>query len=289
MGLGTVNKNNGLYLTIAGGFIWNRKADKSDPNYAEQKWKDHEGNEKVRSGAQYADLTGKVVDVQFRVHDKYGENINVTIEDEDKDRYILSISTNNRYSQDLMKMLLKVDLSKDVFIKPYDFIGEDNKRAMGISFRQDGEKIALRNDDAPQYEGEWTNKKKVKRYFEDLTEWFVEEIEANIVPQFKDSSTKQETYDSGSHEEQPVKKEKKQIEEPVKKETPKVTPMKMKKFLKAYIEENYDDKELPKLSREELVEWYELAYNDEELPFDEEVDQASEKDISEQLDNLLDN
>jgi len=44
----------------------------------------------------------------------------------------------------------------------------------------------------------------------------------------------------------------------------------MKRQLSEYIKDNYgDDYKLPELSREQLIEWYKLAKNGDELPFDE--------------------
>lgn len=50
-----------------------------------------------------------------------------------------------------------------------------------------------------------------------------------------------------------------------------MTPLKMKKMLREYIASNYSDEgyTLPNLSKEDLVKWYQLAMEGEELPFDE--------------------
>ena len=99
-GLGTVNEGGrSTFLTIAGGYIWNRKAESNDPNYATQDFKRADGTTGTRAGARYADLTGPVSKVEFKTHPQYGQNINVTIT-ANGENYILSISTNNRYSQD---------------------------------------------------------------------------------------------------------------------------------------------------------------------------------------------
>jgi hypothetical protein len=183
-GLGTVKEGGrSTFLTIAGGFIWDRKADASNPNYATQEFKRADGTVGERAGARYADLTGNISKVEFRTHPQYGENVNVTITANGED-FILSVSTNNRYSQDLMKALLNADLSQSIFIKPYDFVGKDKKRAMGVSFRQNGEKISLRVEGAPTQPGEWfktAGSKNIKRFFEDLNEWFVNEVTAKVV------------------------------------------------------------------------------------------------------------
>tara|TARA_R110000796_G_scaffold51446_2_gene121350 strand:+ start:1939 stop:2817 length:879 start_codon:yes stop_codon:yes gene_type:complete len=291
MGLGTVNNKKGLFLSIAGGYIWNRKAEDTDPNYNEQKFSRADGTEGVRAGARYSDLTGRVESVLFRTHDDFGENINVTVAS-GGERYILSVSTNNRYSQDLMKVLLKMNLTKDIFIKPYDFIGNDKRRAQGISFRQDGEKINLRNEDAPGKEGDWfktASKKDIKRYFEDLSDWFVAEVSAKIIPALDSvapieaqpqglGNTSEDVFDGA--------------EAPTVKATPVVSTagvstLAMKKALKSYITENYEGQSLPKLSKEELVVWYDLSQAEEELPFASDSSEVASNELDAQMDALL--
>lgn len=52
-------------------------------------------------------------------------------------------------------------------------------------------------------------------------------------------------------------------------------PIKMKMYLRNYIAENYDGKQLPDIKGEELIEWYNLALRMEQLPFDEEDESPS--------------
>jgi hypothetical protein len=312
MGLGTVSENGGAtFLSIAGGYIWDRKADKSNPNFGTQEWEKADKSIGVRQGARYADLSGKIVMAEFKTHPEYGESVNVTI-DAGNDRYIISISTGNRYSQDMMKALLKLDLTKDVFLKPYDFTGKDKKRAQGISFRQDGEKVDLRVDDAPTQDAAFfktAEKKKIKRFFEDLNDWFVEKIEEEVIPNFaalapkekkevieEDDDSEEIGYDEQdepdtSQEPAPKKEVAPKKEAPKKEAEPveealKVTPLKMKKVLRSFIEENYAGKSLPDLDKDELTVWYNLAIAEEELPFSEDGE-VSDNDIEGQLDALL--
>jgi hypothetical protein len=314
MGLGSVREGSGAkFLVIAGGFIWDKKADASDPDYATQDYEKADKSIGTRKGAQYGDLTGEVKMVEFRTHPEYGESVNVTL-DSDGERFIISISTNNRYSQDMMKALLKYDMNKEIFIKPYDFVGKDKKRAQGISFRQDGDKIDLKNDEAPFQDAEWfksQDKKKIKRFFEDLSDWYVAEVEASIIPKFKpldalegaapkakkavkveeveEDQEEQEEEENSSYEESIPK------EKPVQKEVVKpqgVTPLKMKMKLKAYILENYEGETLPALSKEDLEKWYNLSLREEELPFEDSEEDTTQKnevaddDLQAQLDKL---
>lgn len=307
-GLGSVEASaDGVYLSVAGGYIWNRKEGEKfangskNPNFATQEFTRADKTIGTRSGSRYANLAGKIVNVYFKVHDEYGESLNVVIDSGD-DRFIVSIATNNRYSQDFMKLLLKADLSKSLFIKPYDFIGKDKKRAQGITFKQDGVKIVLRNEESPSKESEWfkeATKKEVKRFFEDLTDWFVAEVEASVCSQFKDLPKKEKKQVSGlgnpdateetSQEEiQEDRKEDNNVSKPT---VVKVTPMKMRRAVKAYIDENYEGETLPKLDIETLEVWYRLTLRDEELPFNTKDDNDSEVSVDtldSQLETLLD-
>ena len=294
MARGAANDNKGLFLTVAGGYFWNRKAETTDPNYAIQKFTFNE-EEKERKGARFGDLTGIITGVVFKTHEKYGQNINVTLED-GEEKSIISIKTdNNRYSQTFMKFLLKADLTKEVYMKPYDFVGNDGKLAQGISFKQGGVKINLRNDDVPFKDAEWfktASKKDKGRFFEDLVEWLVVEIEETVCPQFISNKVEDKPEVEQKEEAKPeVAKE--EIEKP---EVKKVTPLRMKKALKAYIAENYEGSELPTLTKEELVIWYNLSLEGEELPFvsfnedDEPKADVSEGDLGDldsQLDDLM--
>ena len=202
MGLQAREESNSTFLAVAGGYIWDKKAEESHPNYSTQDYETSDGV-KQRKGARFNSLLGKIVDVKIGEHDKYGDSIQVTVLS-DEERYIVSISVNNRYSQDMLKMLLKVDFSKDVLMTPYDsnnFKNSRGARNQGISFKQDGEKINLRNDDAPFKDSEWfktANKKAKKRFFEDLTEWFLDEVRENVINNYfsEDSKNSSDNIDS---------------------------------------------------------------------------------------------
>jgi len=186
MALGSVKESNKTYLTVAGGRIWNRKADESDPNYASQDYTTIDGDVKQRTGAMYADLTSTIELVEFRTHDQYGDSINITFTDD----YILSIGMNNPNAQGIMKALHLIDLTKPLYLRPYEF--EDKvtkKRVRGIYFEQDGEKVNLRDfkvtDKKLQKDESFyktATKKQIKRFFEDLDDYLRAEVEANVIP-----------------------------------------------------------------------------------------------------------
>lgn len=174
------------FLGVAGGYIWDKAKDNTDSNYATQEYK--KGNDEigVRSGARYESVQGIITGVRFNTHEKYGESIIVSVKDSSSENFSISISTNNRYSQDMMKGLLLLDFSKPVKMAPYDtdnWSKKQPKRNQGISFVQDGEKIQLRIDGAPFKTKEFwaeNNSKKIKRFFEDLTDWLIDAVTAKV-------------------------------------------------------------------------------------------------------------
>lgn len=186
MGLGVQSSEGqgATFLAVAGGYIWDKSKDNTHPQFNTQDYKKIDDTVGVRQGARYDNLTGNVVGVRFNTHEKYGESVLVTVSS-GGEKFIISIGTNNRYSQDMLKALLKMDFDKPIYINPYDFIDKvKNKRVQGISFKQDGEKINLRNDDAPFKDASFwktAESKKIKRFFEDLTEWFVDEVTSKVI------------------------------------------------------------------------------------------------------------
>jgi len=195
MGLGTVeNKTTATFLTAAGGYIWDRKAPTTSVGYVEETHTKKDGSEFKRKGVKHKEVMGMIVGVQFREHDEYGQSINVTIDidggDGFTDRYILSCGTQNRYGQDIMKYLLKFDEKKPTYLRPYDFEDKSTKkRVQGISFKQDGEKVNLRNEDAPFNGADWwakASKNQKTIFFATLGEWFNDNIEESVIPKFGD-------------------------------------------------------------------------------------------------------
>jgi len=298
MGLGSVKDSgseNGTFLVIAGGFIWNKKADKSDPNYTTQEWVNQDKETKVREGAQYANLTGRIISAWTKTHEQYGEALYVKL-DSDGEIYVLNIKTNSGNSQQMMKAMLLMDLDKDIFINPYDFVDKTSKkRVQGISFKQDGEKIDLKRYDAG---ADWktekdfwlpSNKKRYMRWLEDFSDFLISEIEEKIVSELDIRNPKEKKDDV------PKVAEKQEVVELKKEETATetLTPLKMKKALKEYIKENYPENELPTLTKEEVKVWYDLSQDMEELPFENEFAESNESesevdedDIQAQLDAL---
>lgn len=134
----------------------------------------------------YDELYGMIVDIQFIHHDLYGENINIKL-DTQYGISVLSLPTNTNYSINMMQFLLQGDLKKNVCMKSYDFIGEDNKRAKGISFKQNGKTVQLRIEKSLIKDKDWweeASKEDIKILFENSIDWYVKEVQEKIYLQF---------------------------------------------------------------------------------------------------------
>jgi hypothetical protein len=238
------SKGNVTFLSVAGGYIWDKSVEKGHKLFKVQEYAKLEGEVGSRQGARYDALSGIVTDVNFEEHEQYGESIRVSINSEGVG-YIISIQTNNRNSQDFMKALLKMNFQKELLIAPYDtnnWSKKQPKRNQGIKFTQGGEKIDLRNDDAPFETKEFfdtASQKKKKRYFDDLTEWFVDKVK-ELVDTIEFLSPK---VDEKTEEEAPEK-------EAPKKETPK-KEKKSKKEKKAKKSKKADEAEDAKEEEQE--------------------------------------
>lgn len=313
---GSSNREKALFLSIQAGAIWDKKADESSEFYKEETYEKKDGSTGTRKGARYESVSGFVTGVRFSTHAEYGDSLNITLQD-GGEKFIISTQVDNRYCGDLMKMLLIADLEKMLIIRPYDFIDQKGKRAMGISVRQDGEKISLRVEGSPFKDAEWFKsaaKRDVKRFFEDVTDYFLSRVKEEICPRFAQptSSVASNEYDESDEEpeekrEPEAKPEVKAEAKPVKKAellpeekpaaTDTVTPIAMKRVIRKYMQEVYPGVDMPDLKGAELIKWHSLCINFDELPIPEESAGSSQvvgadaaldgKSLKDQLNALL--
>lgn len=296
MALGGRSNNRGIYLSIAGGFVWNKRADETDPNFSEQEYPKQDGTKGIRKGACYKDVTGKIVNVYFSSHKEYGDQMAIALEDGDE-KYIIQLGVDNRICSDMMKMLLKIDRDKLVTIKPYDFVGDAGKRITGLTIYQDGNKIPLRIDEAPFKDAEWfktVSKREMKRFFEDVTDYFVQRVKAEVIPAYAEAQKEIKETETAPVKGKIIEPAPEEVaeERPAVTSEPvqKATPLKMKRSLTKYISENFPGKSLPMLTPDELIKWYDASLRYEELPFEEApVKEASANgaDLEDQLNKLL--
>lgn len=135
----------------------------------------------------YRDLTGTIVDIQFR-DGEFGEQIQLTFKDEDGEM-TLSQGVGSNFGEDIMKKLPNVDLSKPVYLRPYAFTGEDEKMVKGVEMKQGDIKIYsyfwdLPNKKVthgyPEFTGEKDSKDDWKIYFITARKFLVRYTKDNI-------------------------------------------------------------------------------------------------------------
>ena len=299
---------NKKFLNFAGGAIWDKKGtDTENEFYEEEEYSKKDGSVGVRKGYKYGDITGQIVGVSI-YEGKNFTTLNVTMKS-DAGVFVLSAGKGSNYGTTLAKILLMADLSKPIYLKPYYFINEDNKKLVqGISGRQghsEGQKFDLKQVELTSKPQEWfkgATKKEIRRFYEDQTDELYGILEDEVISKFdsnakdffkdaadkgKDTAPKQEAKEEVKEEpkDEAPKRERrsrrrKQEDESPKEEasessSSKVSPIKMKKFLKDYIEENYGEEyTLPKLTKVDLEKWYELALAEEELPIEDNDNDA---------------
>lgn len=130
---------NRKYLSIKLGQLFyptQAPEDKQAQNYTSKITQDSKGNKYNNEGLWFEAIESVIYGVRF-YDTQYGTNINIEL----ADGYILSDKIDSRTGTQLMDMLPSIDLSKPVYIKPYDFNGDDGKRVRGILLKQDDVKI----------------------------------------------------------------------------------------------------------------------------------------------------
>lgn len=109
---------------------------------------------------------------------------------------------------------------------------------------------------------------------------FLDELEElyKLVP----SNKKEEKENNNSDSNQVHKEQSKQktVEEKEEKKYPSVAKMKM--FIRDYMEDKYPGVELPNLTQKELIEWYDLAFAEEDLPINMDESDENSKDFDQE-------
>ena len=124
------------YLTIIAGKLSQKVSEDTDG--AIKREYDVDGNKGVKWELRYKNLSGFITWIEFKQSD-YGEMCIVTIEQNwEVDK--LTINTDSRYFADLGRKISNIDLSKTVFINPYDF-EKNGKQIRWLDIKQDWEKI----------------------------------------------------------------------------------------------------------------------------------------------------
>lgn len=142
-------KDKPRYLTILADGKLHERVDEEEEGAKIRTKKDKDGNvENVEDKdgnliyeLTYPGITAFIKDIQFNEGD-YGTNINIKLEDEDDNHYILSLSCSSNYGERFMEVLPNLDLNKEVDFEPYSFTPRSStNKVRGLSIKQDNEKL----------------------------------------------------------------------------------------------------------------------------------------------------
>lgn len=146
----TRREGGGMYLNIFQGNIVQEFKEKPDTpgDYHERTNK----NGAKRYYLKYDFLSGYLVGAHRETTD-FGEQISLYFRDGES-RYTLRMQADSKYARSFYYKMDAIDLSKPVTLSPYDFIGDDQKRLVGMTIKQDDEKVAygIPQDEVPEVE-----------------------------------------------------------------------------------------------------------------------------------------
>jgi hypothetical protein len=164
-----LNKNEKLlFLKISDGKI-RLKTDKDDPQ-AEERFDSI--NNRYMYERVYSSCEGYLRGLNVFTHKEYGTAYSLFLFDPtDGSKYSLSIGEETRYFQSMVMLLPNVDLSKPLVVKPFAF-KNDSSTNIGLSFEQDGKKIA-------NYYKDWDEKTKTSTAKNGLEDFDFSEVKGD--------------------------------------------------------------------------------------------------------------
>ena len=140
----------------------------------------------------------------------YGTNINVELEDDEDNQFILSLQCASNYGERFMEVLPNIDLNKAVEIDPYSFTPKGKtEKVRGLSIKQDGEKLesafSTRDEEGnfevhikgfpmPDAKKDYSKGERWKIFFAERRDWVMEYlVEAGLVESADDAEPEEET------------------------------------------------------------------------------------------------
>jgi hypothetical protein len=165
----------------------------------------------------YPGIVATIKDVKFNESD-YGTNVNIELEDEDDNQFILSLACSSNYGERFMEVLPNLDLNEEVDFTPYSFTPKGkSEKVRGLTIMQDGEKVenAFATKDGDEWEvlikgfpmpdpKKKYNSEKWKTFFAQRREWLMDYLtEAGLI---KAADASDDAEEEEAEEEAPKKK-----------------------------------------------------------------------------------
>lgn len=117
----------------------------ADPKAKRSEYKKKDGSIKVTYDRWVSELGGMMLTgMGFHTSEFEGKkftNLNLSIASPTGKTAVLSVPLKSAYADDIMKKIPAIDITKPVFLSPFNFKNENDKNVTGITFKQDGNKI----------------------------------------------------------------------------------------------------------------------------------------------------
>lgn len=135
--MGLQKKDRITYLKATEGKL-RRKTEATDPE-AEERFVEKTG--KTVHERVYTTCEGYLRDIRVQTHEEYGTSYNLILLDPATgEKFSINVGESSRYFQSFVEHLPNIDFSKPLEVRPYSFKTEAG-RAIGMSFKQEGEKV----------------------------------------------------------------------------------------------------------------------------------------------------
>ena len=124
----------GVFVSIVKG-DFRQTVSEDTEGAVKREYEDKNKNKKTKHELVFGSVDGMIEGVKFKDTD-FGTMLIITL-----DGVNISIGTSSNYFQDLAKKLPNIDFTESVSLAPFDFIGNNGKRVVGISITQNDEKL----------------------------------------------------------------------------------------------------------------------------------------------------
>ena len=168
----------GVFVNIVKG-DFRQKVSEDTEGAVKREYEDKDKNKKIKHELIFGSVDGMIEGVKFKDTD-FGTMLIITL-----DGVNISLGTSSNYFQDLAKKLPNIDFTESVSLAPFDFIGKNGKRVVGISITQKDEKLKnfyydgeknLHDFPAVDEEAAKTKKTYWKQYFLGVEEFLTEKV-----------------------------------------------------------------------------------------------------------------
>lgn len=174
-----------------------------------RKWETKDGKKGEKWERSYKEMTGTITNVKFD-EGEYGEQVQLTVEDEDN-KVVLTLPVGSNFGEDLLKKLPAVNFEEKITISPYSFTADNGKEKRGVNLYQKSDKVsnffydfekkeALNGFPVPEGDTKEYTKDQWKLYYLQVRMFLIKYVKTNIVPKFSGNTA---SYPENEFDESP--------------------------------------------------------------------------------------